>query len=191
MGDNFTRSFGAVVLVAIIAALMAFVALCTWVLWSAAVSVPQPYRMRWPWVIWLVLVLLPVPFFYQVICFAILLPLPLSYRRFLGAHGVTKGGQYGFGLTLLFCILQLLGLLTHVPKSTPWLHAAWPWAADVGQWAEFGASITFLVLVFSMWDLRTCARNLNKFTQSGSADTALCALTNLKPDCEGPLSASE
>ncbi len=188
MGNNFIGDFGLTLLTVVNVAIIAFEVSCTWVLWSAAMAVPQPYRMRWPWVIWLLL--FPIPFFYQAICFAALIPLSLSYRRFLKAHGVTKSGQDGFGLALSFCILQLMSFLTQVPTPTPWLHAAWPWAEDFGQWAGLYVFTAFLVLVSAMWKLRKHAMDIGEFVQSGRADVALHALTNLKPDCEESISSA-
>jgi len=78
MGDSISQICILVALAAIVAVLFATLILCTWVLWSAAVAVPQPHRMRWPWAIWLLL--LQIAFFNQALCFAVLLPLSLSYR---------------------------------------------------------------------------------------------------------------
>ena len=183
MGDSISQICILVALAAIVAALFATLILCAWVLWSAAVAVPQPYRMRWPWAIWLLS--LPIAFFNQPLCFAVLLPLSLSYRRFFRAYGVHQNGQSGFGLTLSFCVLNLLGLLRYVPKQVGWLHNTWPWVAQaqalapaIGQWVGVASSITFLVLLMKMWGLRRQARDLDSFARRGNASAALDALQN-------------
>ncbi len=183
MGDSIFQIGTFVAIAVIVAALFVILIFCVWVLWSAAVAVPQPYRMRWPWAIWLLS--LPIAFFNQPLCFAVLIPLSLSYRRFFRAYGVHQNGQCGFGLALSFCIFNLLHLLRYVPKPTEWLQTTWPWIAQVqalapaiAQLEGFAASITFLVLLMKMWGLRRQARDLESFARRGDASAALDALQN-------------
>lgn len=179
MGGSLNHDAFLLLIATLAAAAIGGYLLCIWVLWSAAVSVPQPYRMRWPLAIWL----LAIPLLNNFLSFVVLIPLSLSYRRFLRNYATDAGDRCGFGLILSSCIFHFLNLLTLVPSPPLWLRSSLPWvvpmqavASIAGQLMGFAGDITFLVVVMEMWSLRRHARGLDRFMSSGDADNTLSAL---------------
>lgn len=155
---------------------------CCWTLWSAAVTVPLRYRMRWPWMIWLLL--LPIPFLNDILCFIVLLPLTRSYQRFFQDHRITQNGRCGFLVAFFVCIaITLVNLLDCAPNPTTSLQHASPLLArllalapNISQWIDVFGSIAWVALLLIVWRLHRQARDINSFTQKNDLGAALRAL---------------
>ncbi len=84
-----SNEFLALLLVLFVAVEVAVV----WLLWQAALTVPKPFRMRWPWTLWLLL----LPIISTILAFFILLPLAKSYHRYFSHEKWPGCGERGYG----------------------------------------------------------------------------------------------
>jgi hypothetical protein len=181
-----SNEFLALLLVLFVAVEVAVV----WLLWQAALTVPKPFRMRWPWTLWLLL----LPIISTILAFFILLPLAKSYHRYFSHEKWLGRGCYG--TVVATGILTWLSLMEYVPRPGPatikrWSHlpALVHQAHIAGSWTAAGAGIGWLAMVIIMLDLRKRAQRIQQRANApSSANQALAWLENnaSQPQAKAP-----